>query len=102
MDKSFEKLLKKLEDPNYQGGSYDLPKNASFLEKTKFNLCQKILAHQQDKNLSIKEIAKKIQLSQAETEDVLHCRIDKITLDRLIVYADKLFTNLELGIKFNA
>ena len=99
MNKTFENLLNKLEDPNYQGGSYDLPKNASFLEKTKFNLCQKILAHQQDNHLNIKQISKKIQLSQAETEDILHCRIDKITLDRLIVYADKLFTNLELGIK---
>jgi hypothetical protein len=41
-------------------------------------------------------MAQKIQLSQAETEDILYYRIDHFTLDRLVDYATRLFKPFEV------
>jgi hypothetical protein len=41
-------------------------------------------------------MAQKIQLSQAETEDILYYRIDHFTLDRLVDYATRLFKSFEV------
>ena len=97
-EREFEKYLQKVEDPNYQGGSYDLPENPTTLEKSKYDICQKILSYEQDNHLTTQTTAEKIKLSVAETEDILHCRIEKFTLDRLVSYASELFENLEVGV----
>jgi len=96
--KNFKEYLAKIEDPNYQGGSWDLPENASLLEKSKYELCENILAYKQDNNLSIKKLAQKIKLSEAETEDILHYRINHFTLDRLMEYVSKLFSSFQVKV----
>jgi hypothetical protein len=68
--KSFKDYLAKIEDPKYQGGSWDLPENASPLEKSKYDLCENILAYKQDNKLTIKKLSQQLNLSEAETEDV--------------------------------
>src|SRR4051812_33401392 len=98
-NKSFEQVLKELESPNYIGeGFWSLPENATVLEKTKYEICQKILAYQQKHKLTDKEIAQRINLTTGEAEDILFCRIDYFTLDRLITYANELFEPLEIKI----
>ena len=89
-EKEFEKYLQKIEDPNYQGGSWALSPRASSLDKSKYAICEKVVCYKQDNNLSIEEIAQKIELSRAETEDILHYHLDYFTLDRLVFYVDKL------------
>jgi len=97
-EKEFNKLLEKLEDPNYQGGAYSLPANPTPLEKSKYELCQKILDYKLTNHLSTEEIAKRINLSKIEAEEILFCQIEKFTLDRLVAYASELFTPLEIKI----
>jgi predicted XRE-type DNA-binding protein len=91
-NQEFEKYLEKIEDPNYEGGAYDCPENPTSLEKMKYDICQSLLGYKLIKKLSTRDIAKRINLSQAETEEILFCRIEKFTLDRLVTYAGKLFT----------
>ena len=98
-DQEFEQTLQELESPNYAGeGFWSLPENPTTLEKSKYNICQKILAYQQKHKLTDKEIAKRINLTTGEAEDILFCRIDYFTLDRLITYASELFEPLEVKI----
>ena len=94
----FKKYLERIEDPKYDGNdaSWDLPENATPLEKTKYVICEKILSYQQDNNLTDEEIAKKIHLTTGEARDILYCHIDYFTLDRLITYATRLFKPLEI------
>ena len=98
-EKEFEKILQELEDPKTIGiGSWALSANATPLEKTKYNICQNILRYQRENNLSDEEIAKRINLTQAETEDILFCRIPYFTLDRLMTYASQIFEPLEVKV----
>src|SRR6185369_12781445 len=83
--KKFKEHLAKIEDPkNNQEVNYDLPEDPTFLQVAKFNICQNILAYQQDNNLSDEELSDRINLSIPEIEEILFCQIDKFTLDRLM------------------
>ncbi|KLL04782.1 MAG: hypothetical protein MRERV_4c043 [Mycoplasmataceae bacterium RV_VA103A] len=97
-EKAFNKLLEKLEDPNYQGGAYSLPESPTPLQKSKYEICQKILDYKLTNHLSTEAIAKRINLSKIEAEEILFCQIEKFTLDRLVSYASELFTPLEIKI----
>src|SRR3954466_11990501 len=95
----FKKHLERIEDPkNNQEVNYDLPENPTPLQVAKFDICQRILAYQQDNNLSDEELAEKINLSIPEMEEVLFCQIEKFTLDRLMTYANNLFNPSQIKI----
>ncbi|MCE8162883.1 MAG: hypothetical protein I3273_01045 [Candidatus Moeniiplasma glomeromycotorum] len=95
----FERYLEKVEDPNYQGEeNHDLPENPTPLQVAKFDVCQNILAYKRKNNLTREQVSQTIQLSKAETEEILFCHIEKFTLDRLISYASKLFSPLEVKV----
>jgi len=99
-EEEFAKYLEKIEDPNYQGGSQHLPDNATTSEKTKYEICEKIVKYKKNKQITTEELAKQIGLSRAETEDILYCRINYLTLDRLLNYTDKLFAPSRVKITF--
>src|ERR1044072_3113017 len=97
--KDFERYLERIEDPkNNQEVNYDLPENPTPLQVAKFDICQRILAYQQDNNLVDEELAERINLSIPEMEEVLFCQIEKFTLDRLMTYASSLFNSSPLKI----
>jgi predicted XRE-type DNA-binding protein len=101
----FKKFLAKVEDPNYQREiNRALPLNASSLQVAKYKLCKQILSYKLDNKLTREQVAKKIKLSKAETEEILFCEIEKFTLDRLAEYASKLFApcQVEINIKPSA
>jgi predicted XRE-type DNA-binding protein len=75
-----------------------LPRNATALQKAKYELCKQILIYQQDNNLSAEQIAQRINLTNSETKEILFYHIDYFTLDRLITYAERLLTPNEVKI----
>jgi predicted XRE-type DNA-binding protein len=98
-DKEFEKYLERIEDPkNEREVNRNLPANPTVLQVAKYKLCKKILAYQIKNNLTDEELNRRMELSQAETEDILFCEIERFTLDRLMVYASRLFSPNELEV----
>src|SRR5437868_1067910 len=97
----FKKYLEKIEDPkNNQEVNYDLPENPTLLQVAKFNICQNILAYQQDNDLTDEELTDRINsdLSIPEVEEILFCQIEKFTFDRLMTYANNLFSPSQIKI----
>ncbi|CAJ0824752.1 6773_t:CDS:2 [Entrophospora sp. SA101] len=96
----FKKYLSEIESPNYDGPdiSQALSTNTSPIDKAKYKVCEKILAYQQDNNLPIEEVARKIQLTTAETKDIFHYHLNCFTLDRLLTYANRLLSPTEIEI----
>src|SRR5436190_5480105 len=90
-EEELEKSCKKMSAPNYPRVNMGLSEHPTPLEISKHGLCKKILAYKQDNNLTTGELAKQINLTVPEVEDILFARIDKFTLDRLVIYANNLF-----------
>jgi hypothetical protein len=49
------------------------------------------LVYQRKHKISDEKLAKQMELTLAETEDILYYRIARFTLDRLLTYANNLF-----------
>lgn len=97
-NKEFKEYLNQLSSPKYKGGSWVLSESATPLQKSKYELCRETLIYQRKHKLTDEELAEKMELTLAETEDILHYRTNHFTLDRLITYANKLFKTEPLTI----
>lgn len=98
-EKEFEKYLERIEDPkNEREVNRDLPANPTVLQVAKYKLCKRMLTYQIKNNLTDEELTQKLDLSLAEMEDILFCEIEKFTLDRLMIYASRLFSPNELEV----
>ena len=93
-----ERVREKFSDPSYQGGSFVLPEDANSLARTKYEICQSILRYKRERELSREEIAQRIELSKAETEELLFCNIENFTLDRLVSYLERLHMPLQVRV----
>ena len=98
-----EEIVKRLSDPNYQGGNYALPENASELEKSKYEICQNIARYQRQNEVSCKDLAYDLGISVNKLDEILYCRINSLKLDNLANYLEKLEIpfHLEINKKFN-
>src|SRR5436190_14353460 len=95
----FKKYLEELDNPkNNQEVNYALPENPTPLQVAKFEICQEILGYKLDNNLTREQVAERIDLSKAEAEGILFCRIEEFTLDRLVEYASKLLDPIRVKV----
>ena len=93
-----EEIIKRLSDPNYEGGNYALPENASELEKSKYDICQNIARYKRINELSLKDLAYDLGISPSRLDNVLYCRINLLRLDDLASYLEKLQISFHLKI----
>ncbi len=95
-DQEFEKHLSEISDPkNNSEVNYSLSKNPTPLQVAKYKLCKQILSYKLKNNLTREQVAERMGISKAETEDILFCCIEEFTLDRLITYESKLKITVE-------
>jgi len=94
-NKEFEKVVKRIRKSDKRT-NIGLTLDATPVEKVKHNLCQKILIYQQDNNIPVKLLAKKLGVAVPKLEKVLYGHIDKFTLDELFSYSTQLFTPLKV------
>lgn len=93
-----EEIIKRLSDPNYEGGNYALPENATELEKSKYEICQNIARYKRINEISLKDLAYELGISLKKLDDVLYCRINLLKLDDLASYLGKLQISFHLEI----
>jgi predicted XRE-type DNA-binding protein len=67
-------------------GSQGLPADASPLDRAKYDVCEQILIYMRKNKLTQRELAKLLKTPETRVSEVVHYRIDKFTLDRLIAY----------------
>jgi len=94
-----EETIKRLSDPNYEGGNYALPENASELEKSKYEICQNIAKYKRINEMSLKDLAYELGVSLKKLDDILYCRINLLKLDNLASYLEKLGVVFHLEIE---
>ncbi len=77
-------------------GSYGLPPDATALDKAKYKMCERFLIYMREADLTQRELSKKIGVPETRVSEIVHYRIWKFTLDRLIEYYEKLDPKVDL------
>ncbi len=96
--KEFEKIRKKLSSPKYIG-SMALHPNASTVDRIKYSLCEEIVRYSRKSELSQVQLAKILKINKTEMSRVLHYRIERYTIDRLIGYVEILYPKMKFTMK---
>ncbi|CAI2161586.1 13870_t:CDS:1 [Funneliformis geosporum] len=71
-------------------GSKALGKDATVLEKIKYELCQSIVRYKRKKQLDLKKISRLLKLDELAANKLLHYYTENFALDSLISYVEKL------------
>jgi predicted XRE-type DNA-binding protein len=93
-----KEIREKTSSPDYPYKNKILPANASAEEKFKYQICQAILVYQQENNLPVEEVAKKIEISLNKTYDILLGKVKGFKLKELANYLEKLHVLYEVKI----
>jgi len=94
----FERVVKRIAKSDRRT-NFSLPPNATPVEKTKYSICQNILAYQQDNNISVRKLARQFGLTNARTEAILCSHFNEFNLEELIDYANCLNLSYQVKIK---
>ena len=79
-------------------GSRGLPPDATPLDRGKFDVCEQLLVYMKKKKMSQRELAHALDTSETRVSEIVHYRIEKFTLDRLIGYLQKVKPMLTLHV----
>ena len=96
--RTLKRIREKLSDPNYQGGNFALPENASEVDCAKYQLCQLIAKYQRENGLLQRQVAEKLGIDEARISEILRGKLESFTLDRLVSYAEELYENVQVRI----
>lgn len=95
---SKEKLSKALKNLEKVKGTIALKRNANSLERARWDICQKFVKYKMEKEITQKELAKRLGVDEAKVSKILHHRIEEFSTDRLYNLCFKLDPKLELAV----
>jgi len=93
--KKLQEMDKKLK--NVEGTLMVGPK-APPAERFRWDLCQNLVRHMVEKNLSQVEFAKLLGIDQARVSEIVNHRIDKVSTDKLISYNETINPKVQFKI----
>ncbi len=98
-EKELKTIRKKL---STKQGSLVLSKNASPIEKLRFDICKQFVIYKREHNLKSKELAKIVGVDTSIISKVLKYRNDRFSTDKLIEMLSKIYPNHDLLLKIAA
>ncbi len=79
-------------------GSRVLGPEADLVDRIKEKLCSKIVEFHLKSGISQKELAKKLDVDEPEMSRILHYKIERYTIDRLVGYLEILYPNVNFEV----
>ncbi len=92
-----KKIIDRLSSDQVMGSTV-LSTDASEVDKIKYNLCALIVKYKLEKKINQKDLAEKLGLDEPETSRVLHYKIERYSIERLLGYAKILYPNITLQV----
>ena len=79
-------------------GTYILPPDAGAVEKAKYDVCKHILVYMHKKGLTQRQLARKMGIPETRVSEIVHYKISKFTLDKLVSYYEKINPKASLSV----
>ena len=65
-------------------GSKTPPKDVTAVERAKYDACEQMIVYMRKKNLTQRQLATELSTSETRISEIVHYRVDKFSLDRLL------------------
>jgi predicted XRE-type DNA-binding protein len=79
-------------------GSRVLSTDADPVERIKYSLCEAVVHYCQEHNLSQRDLAKLLEVSESRVSEMVHYRVEKLTIDRLVKHLAKLKQTVKIQV----
>lgn len=79
-------------------GSTVLGNEASLTDRIKQNLCSKIVEYHVKNKVTQKDLAAKLGVDEPEMSRILHYKLGRYTIDRLVGYLEVLYPNVDFEV----
>ena len=80
-------------------GVQALPKNATYIDQVKYELCKKMVAYLRINRMTQAELAELLSIDPARISEIIHYKIEKFTIDTLLGYNRILDAGFEIEFK---
>ena len=94
--KKLAEMDKKLKDVE---GAASLPKNATYAERIKYELCKRVVAYVRIHRITQTELSRKLGIDPSRVSEIVNYKVDKFTIDTLLTYNRNLDPGFEVKIK---
>jgi predicted XRE-type DNA-binding protein len=78
--------------------SKPLLRNASNVDRIRYNLCEKFVIYKNSQKITQRELAAKIGINEALMSKILHYHFEEFTIDRLLRYLSEIYPDVELKV----
>lgn len=96
-DKDLKEVIQKLSSDEIMGSSVLHPE-APLVDQIKYKLCGKIVEYQRLNRISQKALAELLNVDEPEMSRILHYKIERYSIDRLIGYLEFLYPKLRFEV----
>lgn len=79
-------------------GSQTLAPDADPVDHIKYGLCEALVRYCLDHKMSQRDLAKLLAVSESRVSEIVHYRIEKLTIDRLVKHLSKLKQKVKLQV----
>ncbi len=81
-----------------KAGTEGLPPDATAMERAKWDLCAEFVKYLHSENISQRELAKRLSVSEARVSEIVHYRLRKLTAEQLLKYLERIKPNFRLRV----
>lgn len=75
-----------------------LPKNVGPVERTKHELCENFIRYRKEQNISQRELANRLDVTENRVSEILHYHHESFTIDRLLDLLSRLKPGISLRV----
>ncbi len=75
-----------------------LPPNAGPVVITKYEICEQFIIYRREADITQRELAKRLNVTENRVSEILHYHVDTFTIDRLVELLSRIRPNLKLKV----
>jgi predicted XRE-type DNA-binding protein len=81
-----------------KAGSEGLSPDATAMDRAKWDLCAEFVKYLRVEEISQRELAKRLTVSEARVSEIVHYRLKKLTAEQLLKYLERIKPNFRLRV----